>query len=475
MKTYLFYDLETTGLNPSFDQVLTFAGVRTDMQLCEIDRTCLTIRLRKDIIPAPRAFVTHCLTLDAVDAGMCEYDAAQDLHRLFNTPDTISVGYNSLGFDDEFLRFMFYRNLLDPYSHQYAGGCSRADILPVAALCKIFCEKVMRWPCLEDGRSTLKLAHISRENDFATSGPAHDAMADVEALVALCRIFSGQADIWAYAMGFFNKHTDLSRLAAMPQDCRIEGQGFCKAIMVSASFGPDAGYMAPVLHIGDAVPYKNQQLWIRLDRPEGMEIDPETGCYTWMPIRKKPADQWILLPELDRFQNRLSPEARETAAGMIHTFRTQPQRFFDTVQAHLAYVYPAIPDLDPDAALYQDGFFSAAEKKEMARFHGAGPFQSKGVTAEHKVLDTLHSPRIKTLAARILMRNFNTAPDAQFHDHLKGLKAGAKIVGYRNDEKYTLARAMAQLEKLESEYDGLDRRQQQALDQVKAYLHTWQA
>jgi exodeoxyribonuclease I len=138
-------------------------------------------------------------------------------------------------------------------------------------------------------------------------------------------------------------------------------------------------------------------------------------------------------------------------------------------------VYPAIPDLDPDAALYQDGFFSAAEKKEMARFHGAGPFQSKGVTAEHKVLDTLHSPRIKTLAARILMRNFNTAPDAQFHEHLKGLKTGAKIAGYRNDEKYTLARAMAQLEKLESEYDGLDRRQQQALDQVKAYLHTWQA
>jgi exodeoxyribonuclease I len=73
-------------------------------------------------------------------AAQNEYQAARVLHTLFNTPDTLSLGYNSLGFDDEFLRFLFYRNLLDPYSHQYAANCSRADILPVAALFKIFCE-----------------------------------------------------------------------------------------------------------------------------------------------------------------------------------------------------------------------------------------------------------------------------------------------------------------------------------------------
>ncbi|MCF8126094.1 MAG: exodeoxyribonuclease I, partial [Desulfotignum sp.] len=129
MKTYLFYDLETSGLNPAFDQVLTFAGIRTDTKLCEIDRTCLTIKLRKDIIPSPHAFVTHCLTPKFLEGGICEYEAARVLHQLFNTPGTISLGYNSLGFDDEFLRFLFYRNLLEPYSHQYANGCSRADIL----------------------------------------------------------------------------------------------------------------------------------------------------------------------------------------------------------------------------------------------------------------------------------------------------------------------------------------------------------
>ena len=36
--SYLFYDIETTGLNKAFDQVLQFAAIRTDPELNEIDR-----------------------------------------------------------------------------------------------------------------------------------------------------------------------------------------------------------------------------------------------------------------------------------------------------------------------------------------------------------------------------------------------------------------------------------------------------
>jgi exodeoxyribonuclease-1 len=36
MQTFLFYDIETTGLNKSFDQVLQFAAIRTDLKLQEI-------------------------------------------------------------------------------------------------------------------------------------------------------------------------------------------------------------------------------------------------------------------------------------------------------------------------------------------------------------------------------------------------------------------------------------------------------
>jgi len=138
MKTYLFYDTETTGLNPCFDQVLTFACIRTDTELNELDRTTITIRLRKDIIPSPGAFLTHGLSFDELESGITEYQAAGKIHELVNTPSTVSIGYNSLEFDDEFLRFMFYRNLMDPYTHQYRNNCSRMDILPVALVFRIF-------------------------------------------------------------------------------------------------------------------------------------------------------------------------------------------------------------------------------------------------------------------------------------------------------------------------------------------------
>ena len=58
-KTYLFYDIETTGLNPCFDQVLEFAAIRTDLELRELERYDLKVKLNPDTVPAPAALMTH--------------------------------------------------------------------------------------------------------------------------------------------------------------------------------------------------------------------------------------------------------------------------------------------------------------------------------------------------------------------------------------------------------------------------------
>jgi len=204
MKTFLFYDVETSGLNPAFDQILTFACIRTDPGLNEIKRQTITIRLRKDIVPSPQAFLTHGLTFDELSCGINEYEAALKIHKILNTPDTISLGYNSLGFDDDFLRFLFYRNLLDPYTHQYANGCSRMDILPITVLFRIFQKDSLNWPHI-DGKPSLKLDLISRENNFVTTGRAHEALNDVEAVIELSKKMFFQKDIWNYSLDFFNK------------------------------------------------------------------------------------------------------------------------------------------------------------------------------------------------------------------------------------------------------------------------------
>lgn len=42
---YVFYDTETTGTKTAFDQILQFAAIRTDDDLCELDRFNIRCRL----------------------------------------------------------------------------------------------------------------------------------------------------------------------------------------------------------------------------------------------------------------------------------------------------------------------------------------------------------------------------------------------------------------------------------------------
>ena len=75
MKSYLFYDLETTGLNKSFDQILQFAAIRTDQHLNEKERHTIQVKLRPDVIPSPYALITHRIPISQLTEGTSEYEA----------------------------------------------------------------------------------------------------------------------------------------------------------------------------------------------------------------------------------------------------------------------------------------------------------------------------------------------------------------------------------------------------------------
>ena len=469
MKRFLFYDIETSGLNPAFDQVLTFACIQTDTDLNELSRETITVKLRPDIVPSPGAFLTHGLTPEELEQGIPEYQAAVKIHRLFNTPNTVSIGYNSLGFDDEFLRFLFYRNLLDPYSHQYANGCSRMDLLPVAAIYRLFCDRVLSWPVREDGRQTLKLEYLSRENRFEVSGRAHEAMADVEALLGLARAFSKEKKVWEYVTGFFDKKREHQRIEGLKQAKTGRDIPFLIGLMVSVSFGPESNYMAPVLHLGGSVPYKNQELWVRLDNEDLFaSTDDESGIYDFFVIRKRPGDQWFILPCLDRFRARLIPDAVAAWEKNMGIIRDNRDLFMKTVDHYRGYKYPDIPGIDSDADLYQGGFFTPGEKREIASFHMADrENKAKACTA-------LKSARVKTLAERILIRSFDYSPKkgGEFAAHLQrlsGQKDCGDVVGYKNELKLDCVRALAEVAEFESA-GNLNPDQEKMLGWLKSHI-----
>ncbi len=480
MTRFLFYDIETSGLSPAFDQVLTFACIQTDSGLTETSREVITVKLRPDIVPSPGAFLTHCLTPETLDSGIPEYHAALKIHQLFNTPDTVSLGYNSLGFDDEFLRFTFYRNLLDPYSHQYANGCGRMDLLPVAVIYRLFCQHILSWPVLENGKSTLKLEHISRENKFEVSGRAHEAMADVEALLSMARIFHTEKKIWDYVLGFFDKTTDGQRIqglntqnAAVDTDLRI-------GIMVNVAFGADCNYIAPVLHLGASEPYKNQSLWLRLDRPGVLDtFDQENDIYDVFVIRKRFGDQLFILPCFERFWAKLAPEAVRICLENIECIQKNHGQFAKTAAYHRSFKYPNVPDVDPDADLYQGGFFSPSEKRDIRLLHQS--LSQGGGDDLYEMCNAFSTERLRALAGRILVRSFGGAAhkDPGFARHLKGVSGVNESIfvkGYKNDKKYTCVQALAELSDIETAVASgdsapLDARQTALMEWLNAYIN----
>lgn len=459
MKTFLFYDIETSGLNPAFDQVLTFASIRTDLSLNEIDRQQLTICLRKDIVPSPEAFLTHGLTFEELADGISEYAAAKKIHQLFNTTGTISIGYNSLGFDDEFLRFMFYRNLLDPYSHQYANDCSRADILPVTTIFRTFHPDGLKWPEI-DGKPTLKLEHLSTENQFETTGKAHEAMNDVEALIELSKVLAKNDKIWQYCLAFFDKRSDESRIKKFNTVVTLGGEQFVQGLMVSPMFGSENNYLAPVMYVGQSTAYKNQHLWVRLDSDDPLGVESEVEMDQTFVIRKRFGDAPVILPYLDRFKNNLPETILEKVQENILYLSENASRLDEFINYHCSFKYPFIPQMDLDASLYQDGFFSMQEKKDAQLFHASADNQKESV------LEQISSQRVKQLINRIIARNFNT--DCQIEQDTSLFED--EVIGYRNDVKLDLKTAIEDLKQLEKEKATFAPHQQQMLVELRAYL-----
>ena len=208
-KYYVFYDLETTGINPAFDQILQFAAIKTDLDFNEIDRYHYRLRLRNDVIPQPGALIVNRLDINTILKGDKEYEAVQKMQSVLSSPDTINIGYNTISFDDEFMRFAYDRNLLNPYSNQNnKTNCIRMDVMPITILYFLYQKNALRWP-ESNGRPNLKLENLNDLNGLA-KGMAHDAVVDVLATIELARRFKDiNLEMWNYLCQGFNKDTDL--------------------------------------------------------------------------------------------------------------------------------------------------------------------------------------------------------------------------------------------------------------------------
>ncbi len=468
MATYLFYDLETTGLSKAFDQILQFAAVRTDTGFNELERHEIYIKLRPDVVPSPGASIAHCISIEkAMQQGVSEYDAVKEIHGLVNQPETTSLGYNTMGFDDEFLRFAFHRNLLPPYTHQYANDCRRMDLLPMVMMFWLFRNEVLEWPEI-DGRVSLKLEKLKEANHLST-GTSHDALVDVEASVELARRLLRDREMWDSVADHFNKRRDRARTEKLPRFSETLRESYRLGLLVGLEVGAERNYLAPALFLGYSEHYNNQCLWLRLDRPELQETTPDNIAESTWVVRKKYGEPGIILPPHDRFMARLDGERTHLLADNKHWLEAHPDLLQEIAAYYCSFKYQEVENVDIDAALYGMEFMSDDELRQAARFH-ATPVAEKLASVEN-----FDRPELRELAIRLLFRNL--APEVPsemksrfdtFVYNVNPVFKAEALIDYRGRPRLLPAESLAEIEELRK--SDLQPRQADALRELELYL-----
>jgi exodeoxyribonuclease-1 len=188
-KTFFFYDLETSGLSGRSDRIMQFAGIRTDMDLKQIGEPVnILVKLNDDVLPSPDAIMVTGITPQKTrDEGYSEAEFAAIVSSDIFTPDTITVGFNNIRFDDEFMRHLFWRNFYDPYEWSYKDGRSRWDLLDVVRMTRALRPDRIVWPVDDKGQPTNRLELLSKANGLEHT-KAHDALSDVEALIGVTKL-----------------------------------------------------------------------------------------------------------------------------------------------------------------------------------------------------------------------------------------------------------------------------------------------
>ena len=463
--SYIFYDLETSGLHKSFDQVQQYAAMRVDAQWQKLACYYEEARLSADVVPSAYAAITHRLDLTQESKRQSEYSAVCAIHRHLNEPQTISLGYNTLGFDDEFLRFAFHRHLLSPYTHQYAQGCRRMDVFPIAVCYYLYRPGGIEWP-MRDGRASFRLEDIVSANGWQV-GPAHHAMHDVDATFRLARELR-QSDpvMWSFLEGYFDKRVDMERCMRLPR-IAIGATEYSLGLMWGGSFGVDAEFQSAVVCLGNHSRYKNQQMWLRLDRErfedkgwavlgEGAEI-----------VRKKLGEPYFCLPYEERFYKKMTVERRQTVQDNIKFISQNTTEWQALETAIRREEYPQVEGVDIDADLYLAGFESPEEVVLSQKFHHAKEKQRIAMLLPWK--KTRWQQRALRCLWRMGTQELPEILQGEINTYTNNLRRGIDLpTDYRGRSRPTIADLQQQIQDLHNQ-EHLDREQKEILTTLSSH------
>jgi len=413
--SFLFYDLETFGADPRTTRIAQFAALRTDVELNAIDEPIsFYVQPAEDLLPSPVAtLITGITPQHALREGVNEAAAFARIFEEMARPETCTLGYNSLRFDDEFVRAGLFRNFHDPYEREWRNGNSRWDLLDVMRLAYALRPDGLAWPLREDGFVSFRLEHLATANGVR-EGDAHEALSDVVALVGLARRFrAAQPRLWDYALRLRDK-----RYAAQLLDpVRMQ-----PVLHVSQRFPASRMCSAPVLPIARHPQIDSRVIVFDLDQdPEALlTLDPEAiADHLYTPAADLPEGATrVALKEVHANKcpvlvswEHLRPEDFARLAIDRARSEANAQRLRDAGPAlaeKVRQVYAASRSRTPsdvDGSLY-DGFLDEGDKRKFPTVRSLPP------TALGTHDFAFRDPRMAELLFRYRARNWPGTLDA---------------------------------------------------------------
>ncbi len=394
---FFFYDLETSGLKAREDRIMQFAGQRTDLDLNPIGEPVnILVKMTDDALPSPGAInVTKITPQQTLMDGISEAEFVKYVNEEIFIPETVAVGFNTVRFDDEFMRAIMWRNFYDPYEWEWKDGRSRWDILDLVRITRAIRPEGINWPFAEDGRPTNRLELITKLNGVSHEH-AHDALSDVYATIAVARLIrEKQPELFDFLFKMRNKNTikNLVNLDNKKPFVYASGRYSSEYNKTTVAFPLTSGRNGNIM-VYDLRYDLNEVL----KRIEDNELSP--NCY---PIVKEfcynkcPAIAPIGVLEKGDGWRKIGLD-KETIQKNLKTLLEHPE-FAEKIR-DLAESKPEFPEAaEPEAALY-DGFLDDTDRIKVAAVRNAD---------ENKLADfhpDFHDPRLPELLLHYKGRNY---------------------------------------------------------------------
>ncbi len=399
-ETFLWHDYETFGARPMYDRPAQFAAQRTDAELQAIgEPVSWFCAPADDVLPHPAAcLITGITPQRARSEGLVETEFAARILEQMMQPGTCSAGFNSIRFDDVFTRNLLYRNLRDPYEREYQNGNSRWDLIDLARMCYALRPEGVEWPLREPdeaaGTSTrspsFRLQDLTRANAIEHGG-AHEALADVQATIALARLLkSRQPRLFEWALGLRAQKTAMALLdpvngkPVLHTSARIAANRGCTTLELPLAVLPDRPKSVVAFDLmADPRPLIEQTAEViadlvftpAADMPEGLERLPLKVIHSNHVPMLAPA---ATLRDCDPARIQLDPErCLEHARVLLQAMPAVRAKVIEVFSHSFADADEAV-GADPDQMLYSGGFFPAKDKHLMRQILDLPPRELAG-------------------------------------------------------------------------------------------------